>query len=279
VVRLTNNLQASHSGKTTESVPLTQTNQTATQQTTFNSGTLQLQSVLADPSLPLTPSHVLQLQKTIGNKAVVQLMKSRMQPMVQIKSESIQRMEVTEKASNPQQEQVSKPPIQLVKYYNNQDLPGAHAPWLTDVHFTYLSDRRGAHEQLHMTFSDATEPEDEDYDKHNHYWYNTVQDAWNWSSNAARNDPLVGNDDLAWYERQALIWGSAKETQYISTLAPSVRADIENEFEDAAATAQSTQDEIDDDAAAAEEAEEAEEAAAAHAAIVPPAAVGGVAPP
>jgi hypothetical protein len=98
--------QSANSSKAKESAPISQqTHQESTQQQAITLGTLQLQSVLADPSLPLTPSHVMQLQKTIGNQAVAQLMKSRMQqattPVVQTKPSDFARDPVLGLAGNP----------------------------------------------------------------------------------------------------------------------------------------------------------------------------------
>lgn len=127
--------------------------------------------------------------------------------------------------------------------FNEQDLPdGGFSNWLRDVHFTYLSANRAEHTQLHITFTDSDEPEQERGRRHNAWlWFHADTGRWNWAGTA----PNIRDADLEWYQRRALIWALGTENDYLATLPERVRP--ANQFTEHARLAQEQQDEIDEE--------------------------------
>ncbi|MDB5903382.1 MAG: hypothetical protein JWM26_2260 [Betaproteobacteria bacterium] len=118
--------------------------------------------------------------------------------------------------------------VQRYNRYHSEDLPtGGYAKWLQEVHYTYLSAKRGTHGQLHITFTSEAQPEDRrQRAKNAAYWFNTATGWWNWT--ASSDDPQLADDDREWYEDTAIDWAHGVETAYLATIPE--RARPENEF-------------------------------------------------
>jgi hypothetical protein len=118
--------------------------------------------------------------------------------------------------------------VQRYTQYYSEDLPrGGCADWLQEVHYTYLSAKRGTHGQLHITFTSEAQPEDRRVRAQNAaYWFNTATGWWNWT--ASSDDPQLADGDREWYEATAIEWAHRKETAFLATLPEHART--ENEF-------------------------------------------------
>jgi hypothetical protein len=118
--------------------------------------------------------------------------------------------------------------VQRYNRYKSEALPtGGYAGWLEEVHYTYLSAKRGTHGQLHITFTSEAQPEDRrQRAKNAAYWFNTGTGWWNWT--ASSDDPQLEDGDREWYENAAIEWAHGVETAFLATIPERVRP--ENEF-------------------------------------------------
>ena len=158
----------------------------------------------------LTPANVLSLQRTIGNQAVMRLIARKEA------GSGFTAVKHVQKPNSPSLSTGST--IQRWNRFESQDLPpGGHSGFATlrDVHFSYISDRRASHTQLHITFSDSDTPEAGETRASSRFlWYNTQTRTWT----AVGAKPCDDVTDIAWYKAEALTWGTAKETEYLQTI-------------------------------------------------------------